>query len=511
MTDHRLRVIAGSSADAARVLAILDETSIRVVLPGGQPSLAHQLIGITLVDLLGRLFPRIEVVTSPEAVVDPSLPPGPPTLFERLEIARANGGLEGRATDDAPFTVNVGSIDGPSSLFVDGNGWQSYIGTQRSQLSFQPSRVPFGPLTAACRAATHTFAAAFDTLRAARAMPRSSYSTILGYRTSYEPIADEDMPSCAALDAVLVGAGSIGGAATYAFAHVPGLSGKLVLVDPQGLEERNPVRAILAHPDAAAVGAAKVDVAKEALAHHDGLTVVTRQMLISEYHASLDQEQVLPLVLCAVDSYESRRSIQDALPLEVINAACHPEEVTISRHVTDAGPCVCCLHMADVLDVVRKRSRLIADATGFPEMTVIMLWNARTPLQPVQLRGIERHRGLSVGALAAYEGQPLEHLWRQALLYGEALIQVEKTRVTVAAPFVTALAGFLLAAEAAKPADQHPGLKLGPGGVAIKYEECPYASPEFAHLSKPERWPTSECLCRSSRRIRLMKKRYGLA
>src|SRR5204863_7865426 len=120
----------------------------------------------------------------------------------------------------------------------------------------------------------------------------------------------------AALDAVLVGAGSIGGAATYAFAHVPDLAGKLVLVDPQGLEKRNPVRAILAHPDAAAVGAAKVVVAKDALAHHEGLTVVTRQMLISEYQASLHQDQVSPLVLCAVDSYESRRSIQDTLPLE---------------------------------------------------------------------------------------------------------------------------------------------------------------------------------------------------
>lgn len=140
-----------------------------------------------------------------------------------------------------------------------------------------------------------------------------------------------------------------------------------------------------------------------------------------------------------------------------------------------------------------------------------MLWNTVTPLQPGQLRSIERYRGLSGGALSAYEGQSLERLWQEALLYGEAALEVENTRVAVAAPFVTALAGLLLAAETAKPANLDSLSKLGPGGVAIKYEESPFASPEYAYLSSPERWPTSECLCRSSRRIRLMKRRYGLA
>lgn len=131
------------------------------------------------------------------------------------------------------------------------------------------------------------------------------------------------------------------------------------------------------------------------------------------------------------------------------------------------------------------------------------------------LRAIERHRELDPGALNRYEGATLDRLWREELLYGEARIESGSGLVAaVAAPWVTSLAGFLLAAETLKHGV--PGgldrYQLGPNpsSPAIKWEENLYISPEHGLLSRPSRWASNECLCRSPRRRRLLMARYGL-
>jgi len=82
--------------------------------------------------------------------------------------------------------------------------------------------------------------------------------------------------------------------------------------------------------------------------------------------------------------------------------------------------------------------------------------------------------------------------------------------VAVAAPYVTALAGVLLAGEALKASSGvEAAHRLGAHGVATKYEESIKHGPTRALLTYPRRWPTSECLCQSRRRLRLLHERYG--
>lgn len=169
----------------------------------------------------------------------------------------------------------------------------------------------------------------------------------------------------------MVGAGSVGGAAVYALACVPELSGSLTIVDPENLESKNPDRALLATAEAADAGESKVLVAAQALEHLSGLAVDPHQEAIADFVARRGRADTLPLVLSAVDSAESRRSIQDCLPLQVVNAACSPDEATVSGHVTGAGPCVCCLHMPDVLDEDQIRWRLISKATDWNREQVV--------------------------------------------------------------------------------------------------------------------------------------------
>jgi hypothetical protein len=200
--------------------------------------------------------------------------------------------------------------------------------------------------------------------------------------------------------------------------------------------------------------------------------------------------------------------------LGVINAACGPEEINVSGHVTDAGPCLYCLHIPSVLDEDRVLLKLIVRATGIPARQVFQLLDQKAPLQPVHLRAIERHRQLGPGALADYDGATVDALYRAAFVYGETEVQTATGAPTaVAAPYITALAGFLLAAEALKAAGGEPyrQYRLGPGETdvaAVKYEESLLRSPCARMLSNPQRWNGSECLCRSRRRLRILRERY---
>jgi len=212
--------------------------------------------------------------------------------------------------------------------------------------------------------------------------------------------------------------------------------------------------------------------------------------------------------------FRDERSVSpERLTLELIDAACSPDEVSISGHRTDDGPCVYCMHVGPLLQSEQIRLRLIARATGFAEKMVAGLIVTSAPLSAQHLGMIERHRGLAAGSLLDYEGETLEELWRKELLYGEARVRTSTGgEAAVAAPFVTALAGFLLAGEALKQSDvAFAPYRLGAlGELSTRYAESPWGSPFDRQLIALARWKGHECLCRSGRRLKLLRQRYGL-
>lgn len=521
MSGRRLRVIQrGADGGEGEIRALLDQT-VRVVLPAGTPTWRHQLLGVAMVDLLGRMFPRIEIVADADAPADSRSTPGADRLVERLDATRARGFVPAPPTGDIAVTVAIGPAGSDADVHVDGAGWQSYVGTEPSRLSADDdSVVPVGPLIAACRGTNQVFQLVLgERLAQTPQIIASSYSSALTYQSSVGPFDHPILAPPSRVDAVLVGAGSIGGAAVYLFANVLGLAGDLDVVDDDVLAEHNPDRAILATQDLAAEGAIKVEVAADALAHQLALRMHPHRQRFEEFVATRPREEPLPVVLSAVDSVESRREIQEAVPGEVIDAACGLDQISCSGHLTDDGPCVYCLHIGNVLDSTGIKYRLIAQTTGLPEQTVIPLLVQEVPLTRQHLEAIETHRrahgeSLPVGALDPYLGKTLDELYREKFLYGEALVMTDGGgRAGVAAPFITALAGFLLAGEALKAAagDAYAPYRLGPlGAIATMYREDPWGSPVNALLLNPPRWPSSECLCRSPRRLRLLRARYSL-
>lgn len=525
MTDRRLRVLSGTGADVtadmASLIAVLDSARVTVRF-GSKSTWQQQAMVIMLVDLLGRLLPCIDVIVDGGLAAAPELPPGADLLRDRIDQARRNGGLprlDGSSTG-AVVVLDVGCCDADQSadLHVDGHGWQSYLGTAPSRLADRPdSPTVVGPLAAACRAAVAVMARVLapHSVAAARALevtPEGCYSSALTYEYSTDPL-DEPVVSSTNVDGWLVGAGSVGGAVAYTIAYTPGAHGELAIIDPQALEDHNPDRALLATASAAEAGEVKVAVAEAALAHHGGLTVHSFQGTVTAFHAQQERETAPPVVVAAVDSARSRRAVQDCLPLEVINAACHPNEIMVSGHRTDDGPCVCCLHMDDVLDAKHITWRLIADKTGLPREMVIGLVTNSVPLQETHIAGIERNMGLNAGSLRSYLGRTLLELWRGGLLYGVTPVtSATGAVVAVAAPYITALAGVLAAGELLKAGAGASAseYRLGPAGPASVYREDPAAGAALSMTSNPPRFRTSECLCRSPRRLRIMRQRYGL-
>lgn len=514
MSDPRLRVIQRADRSEEEVLAILEDTTIAVRLPPGQPSLSHQLLALCVVDLLTRVFARIVVDVDGEAVADPRLPDGPGKLVERVAALREHGTPPNEPREPS-VTIAIGP-DISGDVHVDGGGWQSYLGSDPSRLSpadGNEETVPIGPLLAAARGAAHAFNLAMAPLGRASELPTSLYSSALDYDVGSEPLPVPEQPSAFGVEALQVGAGSLGGALDYALARCGTLTGTLTVVDPQCLEAENAYRALLAPRAEAEGGEEKARVAARELAAA-GLEAVGERVDVRGWLKTQEQQAPLPLVLCAVDSADSRRAIQDCLPLELLNGACNETEATVSSHRTGAGPCVYCLHLPAVMDREAVKSRRIVKATGINYEMVVGLLTTRAPLEPDHLRFIEQYAGLHSGALADYRGATLEQLYDREFRYGAVQVQSgEGGIVSVASPWVTALAGFLLAAETLKRGggEAYARFRLGARGpLGVKLEESVYASPDHCLITNPERWPDNRCLCRSPRRRGLIVGRYGL-
>lgn len=506
-----MKVFAGDDAAREHVLTLLDQT-VTVRLGPDCEDPTTQVLATTFVELAARLFPRIRIECPASTNVHPSLPPGEAKLASRLEEIRHHV-IEPRSPHDATLVVGIGDV-GDADYHIAARGWSSYVGPGPHAFDSTPAKEqnPFGALLGAARGAAAVTKMLLGHTTAENSTPLpTAYNNALTHQFGATSCNEVDEPLPRVVEALLAGAGSLGGAVVFALSHVEGLQGSLTVVDPQPFEDHNAIRSVLCAAEQAIARESKAIVGEKALKRLLGDDVSSHVGTFQDYVCSLPQGTPLPLVLATTDSVASRREIQECTPLQTISSACNATEATVSGHVTDDGPCPYCLLLRQVRDSENIRIRRIANLMEAPPREIALRWARLVPLDAADTSKIERRMNLNPGSLDRWVGRTVNEFYEGFLRYAEVPVGAAGTRASVPAAFVSSLAGFLAAAELLKWSG--PTLRqyrLGPhGGVGVLYRENAFR-PDAPLIRNPRRCQDSFCLCRSTRRLRLMKERYSL-
>jgi hypothetical protein len=517
--DGRLRFVQSldlSSSDLKPedLIRRLDETTIAIVIgKNAALSLSAQVTALTAMNLLARLFRRLLIVVPSEVEADKLLPfvQGPIATALVAFASRVHPQVRAETSEHLPAGVvalhvaESQSIDSEGQVYCAGSGWLAHVGQHAVALPAGDEQNPVGPLIAAALGVAEVFKVVFgDNLRHVVPSVDITFSALtykVGEMDPGPPLQEALLPRTA-----LVGAGSIGSAFLWGLSHVREAQGRLVVVDHDRLESHNPDRAILVLDGAEALNPQKATYARDTI--HEWvphLTIEPFEGTIREYIDTLPASYVLPLAVSAVDSIESRRDIQDALPSRILNASTGPTKVEVSRHAAFGnGPCLYCLYLPEVLE--RSPIHIAMARTGFGQrdLAEFMLPDSNRPLTPGNIRGIEQHNNMPLGTLKHYAGRRLPELLESQVWYSQAPVQLDNGHALVTTAFVSALAGFLLLAEALKEAVP----SLAPYRLAGIYEQELMGIPnEF--LSPGKRDTTGYCLCHDPLRCRLYHEKYG--
>lgn len=518
--DGRLRFVqalqlAGTGLSRAQLVLRLDETPVAIVV-GKQTagSLEAQTTALTAVNLLGRLFRRLIIVAPKDAHVHHLLPfiDGRFATALAAFVGRVHPDVQVELRDEPPAGAVVLHISDPyavagsSRVYCAGSGWLARVA--RHPLSpLAPSDAnPVGPLVAAALGVAELFKLVLSDVLNGVVPAEDVILSCLTYRVGDldggPPLGRVQLPPT-----VLAGAGSIGSAFLWGLAHLPDVSGKLTIADPDRLKRHNLDRAILVLDGIAALEPEKAPWARDAIRPWvPNLEVTPFSGPIREYIDTLPPDYRLPLAISAVDSVESRRDVQDALPERILNASTGPTKVEVSRHnVLGEGPCLYCLYIPEVL--ARSPLHIVMERTGFAQRDVaeLMLPDGNRLLSAGNIRGIEKHNNLPAGTLNHYVGRRLPVLLQDQIWYSQAPVQTESGPALVTTAFVSALAGFLLLAETIKETDP----ALAQYRLNHVYEQDLLAIPnEFFYPG--ERDLTGYCLCHSPLRRRLYREKYPL-
>jgi molybdopterin/thiamine biosynthesis adenylyltransferase len=254
---------------------------------------------------------------------------------------------------------------------------------------------------------------------------------------------------------VLAGVGAIGSAFLFALIAADA-RGDIVLVDPDGVKDRDLVRYVLF--DERHLDNSKVDVAA-ALVRAVGMEADPHQAVLGTYlEEDPGRRLSAELVLSLVDSYEQRRSIARELPHRILNAATADRDLTVSRHhVADGYACLTCLYPTRDIDI--SRDAVIARDLRLDVAEVRQRLLSKRPLSLDDVRSIAIAQGKDSAAYDEYAGDPLDSFYHRTC--GTSAVEIDRAgEVFAPITFLPALAGFLVASALLSESSEHRHFRL---------------------------------------------------
>ena len=469
-TDPRIALLSDLRANraAAELLGRFDSTAVVIETDPGHADLA-----LSIANLAARLWSNVRVIGQATPITVPVFGSGPVSdVADRLVRAVRLG------TPTKPLTqlvVAVGASAAPADLYVTADGWSVRLsGTATSALDATP-----GPATtaAAALAVAELFRLTIPEMPGVRLGTRTFDWNLVDYGLS----AARTNPDFVPVEATCFGAGSVGSSFVLSML-LAGAEGDIYVVDDDLLQARNRLRYPLW------IGprrGPKVEWIAD-VTSGSALRVHPRHTQAADYIDLLDNPP--RLAIAAVDSAEARRDVADALARETLNAGVGGLRFHVSRHGFDDGyACVYCPYL-DV-EAPMSQADVYLELSGLDRGRVAQL------LSGSRLSEADIGRMASTGRLdsddaADLVGGRLEDVAR-ARLYAAAAVP-GLADAAVSAPFVSALAGAILAAETLKTAS--PDLLLD-RRVDVDLSGWPTGL-----TSRPSQDSTGRCLCSSAHR-----------
>lgn len=478
-SDPRLALLRDlvPSQAALNLLARFDTTE--VVIETDRP---HAMLALSIANLAARLWPHVRLIGSSAPVASVVFGSGPLIrVAEQLVVA---AGLGSNGTSSRRLVVAAGGGANQADVFVTADAWSVRLSTSPgASLSGEP-----GPATtaAAALAVAELFRRLLPELPGHRLTADTFSWNLVDYSLSPAPTR----PDTRAAEVTCFGAGSVGSSFVLALL-VADADGVIDLVDDDRLQPRNRLRYPLwigpqQGPKVDWIAAVTASGRLRVRPHEESA------------RAYIDRLNTPPrLAIAAVDTPEARRDVADALSRETLNAGVDGLRFHVSRHrFADGFACVYCPY----LDVRPSMSQVevYVGLTGLGSERVAQL------LGGGRLTDTDIDVMVSAGRLAAADsfelgGGRLQDVARARLYAATPVPGLDG--VAISAPFVSALAGAILAAEALKT--NQPNLVLD------RRVDADLSGWPTGLTSRPLQDATGRCLCRSRFRQRAYEQAWA--
>lgn len=325
------------------------------VADGIATTLAGQVITLTACNIISRFNRNIDVIV-PDVALKTAVQHAdyPITLADRAqaEMAAADpfGTFRARdapADDDDAYeaVLAIGNAPTPTEpvIRIAACGWSMRVQRNAAIEEFTDSSTnPIGPAAAACFGVGEVFKTLIG--RPAHQQPAAFSFDVFtltpnpdGSLHTQEP----KVPSAVNLGTVeLAGVGSIGSALLFMLDMLP-VEAELALIDHDGVEFENLNRSpIFSASDADVGDRTKVAVGEQYLTAHDGISV---QAFPVRYGASQAQDNLYPdIVLPEVDDDRAREDIQYSRPPLMIETTTNGTAVNVRRQIPIQEACLLC-------------------------------------------------------------------------------------------------------------------------------------------------------------------------
>jgi hypothetical protein len=458
-----------TDAQAEQVLSALDSKRVIVHL-GAQLDPVAANAAAALVSMIGRIHAHVEVAGDAACGLNPWAVETVGEVLDRISGHRP----EPVSAPLADVVLSFGA--GPGDVCIGGDDWTTRVGEPTPA---EADRFGFGLHAAAAYGAAEVLKIMLRPLGMMAVSAEFEWSLLTYTFGRFDP-PTRSQPADPLL---LAAAGSVNSSAAAVL--MPTRPRPVHVVDPDSFDSsRNPYR----YPAATTVTTGKKAKWVGAMLAEAGWDVADHAIDIGTWVQRQPTAGFDGTVLSSVDSVPARGDVTDILARATLSAGVDGLSFHVQReHCFDEWSCPNCDFVDEGAPITQVQ--LLADMTGLDPARVAILLEGDA-LDEHDL-GVISAAG-KVAADQAIVGRRLADLL--ARVYAEATVPVAGTALRVSAPFVSWMAGTILAAEACKPSIGAPQLDRR---VDLDMSGIPTGA-----VGRRPRDQTGRCLCASPWRRR---------